>query len=312
MQDTDRIERRRIREHALGIDGLKEVLIALDHAAEGDAVESLGEKNLRLYLRVYGLGENVVEGQAEEKRTEIVYIGDGAEAIEVAFRGEACFLAALAQRRRANAAVNHPEKIQVNIGSVAGPGAEFSALRPSAQREIFRAQGRVHAGIHSPVERIADDVAFGGGAADGRYEESRTSHFPGYGMSRVREVENWESVQNKCAVVDGGVAAHVHDDFVSLKLPLGLRKFAGSDGAVINQVMIGAGLFHDFAGEGKRGGRGQQGAATVEAKTRGGGHVVEASGLGRQIVGSIAGSQVVIVRATIERKVSRGGGLAAI
>ena len=67
--------------------GLKEILVALDHAAERKAVCRLGKKNLRLHFRVDGLGENFVEGQPEQERTQVVDVGDGAEAVEVAFGG---------------------------------------------------------------------------------------------------------------------------------------------------------------------------------------------------------------------------------
>ena len=52
-------------------------------------------------------------------------------------------------------------------------------------------------------------------------------------------------------------------------------------------------------------------AAAVKAESGGGGDVVEASGLCRQIVGSVAGSEVVVVGTAVEREVSRGRGLAA-
>ena len=70
-------------------------------------------------------------------------------------------------------------------------------------------------------------------------------------MSRVREIEDRKSVQHKSAVVDAGVAADIDDDFVRVELPFGMGKFAGGDGAVIDAVVIGAGLLDHFAGEGK-------------------------------------------------------------
>src|SRR6266481_595871 len=84
MQDSDGIECGRIREYAIG-GGLKEVLIALYHAAKREAVERFRHKNLRFHLRVDGLGKDLIEGESEQKRTQVVDIGDGAEAVEVAF-----------------------------------------------------------------------------------------------------------------------------------------------------------------------------------------------------------------------------------
>ena len=67
VQDPDRIEHRRIGQRAIGIGGLKEVLIALDHAAERKAFDGLRQEELRLDFRVHRLGENFVEGQAEKE-----------------------------------------------------------------------------------------------------------------------------------------------------------------------------------------------------------------------------------------------------
>ena len=82
-------------------------------------------------------------------------------------------------------------------------------------------------------------------------------------------------MQQKIAVVDAGIAADIHDHFVSLELPVGMRQFAGGNTAVVDDVVIGTGFLHDFAGEGERSSRGQDGAAALEAETGGCGDVVE-------------------------------------
>ena len=50
VQDPNRIERRRIRQYAIWIRGLKEVLVALHHAADRETAHRLGKKNLRFYF----------------------------------------------------------------------------------------------------------------------------------------------------------------------------------------------------------------------------------------------------------------------
>ena len=94
MQDLDRIKGGRIRQCAVCIRGLKVILIALHHAAERDAVGRLRKKNLRLDLRVYRLGEDFIERQPEQKRTEVVDIGNCAEAVEVIFGSQPGLLSA--------------------------------------------------------------------------------------------------------------------------------------------------------------------------------------------------------------------------
>ena len=111
---------------------------------------------------------------------------------------------------------------------------------------------------------------------------------------------------------NAGVAAHIHHYFVSVELPLGMGKFAGRNGAVIDEVVIGTGLFHDFAGEGKWSGRGQHHAVAANAQSSGRGDVVEAPGLSRQIVSSVTGLDVFVVGTAVESEVAGGRGLAAV
>ena len=73
-------------------------------------------------------------------------------------------------------------------------------------------------------------------------------------MGCVGEVENRKAVQPECAVINLGIAAHVDHDFVSVELPFGMRKFAGGNGTVINEIVIGARFIHYFAREGERSG----------------------------------------------------------
>ena len=52
------------------------------------------EEDLRLYFRVDSLGEDFVEGEPKKEGTQVVDVGNGAEAVKVAFCGQAGFLAA--------------------------------------------------------------------------------------------------------------------------------------------------------------------------------------------------------------------------
>ena len=97
VQDSDVIENGRDWKARRCLTRLKKVLIALDHAAEGEAVDGLGHESLRLHFGVDGLGEDFAESQPKQERTQVVDIRDGAEAVEVALRVEANFLAAFAQ-----------------------------------------------------------------------------------------------------------------------------------------------------------------------------------------------------------------------
>src|ERR1700686_4531903 len=257
VEDLDGIKCGRIGERSVSVCSLKEVLIALDHSSERKSLDRLGEEKLRFYFGVHCLGENVVEGQAEEKRTKVVNIGNRAEAVKVAVGRQARLLATFLQWGRANAAINHTKNIQVHIKTVAGTRAELSALGPTAQRKEFGPPRGVHAGIDYPVEGIANDIASGRRPADCRHQESRVPHFPGYRMRRVGKVEDRESMQYKLAVVDAGISSHIHHHFVGLELPFGVRKFAGGDSAVVHQVVIRARLLPRFGGEGEWSGRGK-------------------------------------------------------
>src|SRR5260370_15525263 len=92
------------------------------------------------------------------------------------------------------------------------------------------------------------------------------------------KVKNGKAMQQKCAVVDLCVAARIDNHLARLELPFGVRHFASSDSAVIDQVVIIAGLLDSFSGEGTRSGGSQ--ARPVGAKTPpgGSGHIVETAG----------------------------------
>src|SRR6202158_4615709 len=98
VEDLDGIKCGRTGERSVSVRGLKEVLVALDHPAERKSLDRLGEEKLRFYFGVHGLGENIVEGQAEEKRTEVVNIGNRAESVKAAVGRQSRLLATFLPR----------------------------------------------------------------------------------------------------------------------------------------------------------------------------------------------------------------------
>src|ERR1700690_466259 len=68
VKDLNGVENRWVREQASsGVDGLEKILIALDHAAQREAVNRFRNKNLRFDFGVYCLREHFVESQAKQE-----------------------------------------------------------------------------------------------------------------------------------------------------------------------------------------------------------------------------------------------------
>src|SRR5580700_8389555 len=106
-------------------------------------------------------------------------------------------------------------------------------------------------------------------------------------MGGIREKKHRDAVQNKSAAVDLSVAAHVHIYLARVESPHGMRQLAGGDGAVVDQVMIGADLVDDPAGKGKRSRGSQNHLVAAKNQPGGPGHIVETSGFEIQIVGAV-------------------------
>src|SRR5579871_5074853 len=100
MPDLHRVECGRIGQHSCRVRGLEEILIPLHRGAKRESLEVLGEKNLGLYFGVDGLGEYIIERQAEQKGAQIVDIGNSPESIKISFRRQPSLFAALFERRR--------------------------------------------------------------------------------------------------------------------------------------------------------------------------------------------------------------------
>ena len=119
-------------------------------------------------------------------------------------------------------------------------------------------------------------------------------------------------MQKEIAVIDGGVASHIHHNVVRLKFPLGVRQFARGDAAVVHHVMIGAGFFDQLSSEREGSRRGENDTVAAEAQSRRCGHIVKASSLGSDVVIPVTRLDVVIIRAAVYREMSRGSGLTGI
>src|SRR5580658_1251041 len=96
-------------------------------------------------------------------------------------------------------------------------------------------------------------------------------------MGHVGKVEDGNAVQGERAAVDLSVTAHVDNHPARVELPAGMRQLAGGDGAVVEQVVVGAGLVDNLASEGEGSGGSQDHPIVAIAQPGGAGHVVEAS-----------------------------------
>src|SRR5258708_3785847 len=91
-----------------------------------------------------------------------------------------------------------------------------------------------------------------------------------------------------------------------------MRQFAGGDGAVVDEVMAGAGLLDNFPGKGEGRRRGKDRPVSAEANAGAPGHVVESASFGGHVVGSVAGLDVVVIGTAVERDVTCGGGFSVV
>ena len=118
-----------------------EVLVALHRSVVEKTVGRVGQKSLRLHFRIHRLGENFIEGQAEDERTQIIDVGDAAEIMSKrVFRVEPNFVSALVDRRTADAAIEDAEIIEIDVGFFARARAKFALRRPTAPGEVFGAR----------------------------------------------------------------------------------------------------------------------------------------------------------------------------
>src|SRR3984885_2550245 len=286
--------------------GAQKVLIALGEAVEVETIGGLGKKGLRLHLRIHRLAEDFVEGQPEEKRTQVVDVGDSPEAVESSSGVQSRVFTAFLEGRRADAAINHSKIVQIDIGSFAGTGAKLSALRPAAQGKIFGADGGIHHAIDGPVVSVAQDIAFGGRTAHRRNQKSRLTGLLLDRMGGEGEIEDWEPVQDKFAAIDLGVAAHVHIHLARIELPLGMGQFASRNGAVVDEVVSGTRFLYQFAGKGKGSSGSEDGPVGPEAQASRSRHIVKLSRFQSEVISAMRGANVIVVGTAVQGKMSAG------
>ena len=238
--------------------------------------------------------------------------------MEITFRRQPSLLSAFAQQLWAgcgadlDAAIDHSEIIEVYVRSVTGTCPKFTSLRPASGGEVFGPKGGVDAAINRPVKRIAHDIPLRGRSSCRRHQKSRVPSLPSHRVGGKRKIKDRESMQEKIAVVDAGIPADVDHNFMRIKLPFGVRKFASRNAAVVHHIVIGTRLLDQLAGKGKGRGRGQNGAPSLKLKPGCSGDIVKASGFGRQIVCRMARLNVIVIGPAIESEMARGRRLACI
>src|SRR5262249_29970038 len=126
------------------------------------------------------------------------------------------------------------------------------------------------------------------------------------------EIEDRDASDAKTAAIDGGVATNIDGHSVRVKGPLGFWQLAGSDGSVGNDEVIGAGFFNDLSCKCEGTGRRQDGPAAFHLNTDCANDVVELPAVAADVVGTVAGLDVFIVRPPVEDHVPFAGGLAGI
>src|SRR5450432_3065174 len=282
-----------------------EILITLRGSVVGVAACRTGEKSFRLHLRVYGLAEDVVEGEAENERAQIVDAGDAAYVMSKSiFRVEVDLVTALVNRWVPDASVENPKIVQVHVGFFAGLGAKLYLRRPPAPGEIFGPRSEVHAAIDGPEYGISQDRSLDRRAANIGNEKPGLPRIPLHRVSGEGEVKNRNALDAEGTVVNGGIAANFHNDLVCIELPLGTRQFAGGDRAVVNDVVVGTGLLHHAAGKGKGIFRRQDHPLPTQLHARGPDYVLKPSGFSPAVIGGMSGFDMLVVRTAVEHHVT--------
>src|SRR5262249_39560488 len=88
VKDADGVEHGWVGQITACVRGLEKVLITLHHAAKQKPFIVLRQKQLRLYLGVDGLRKDFVEGEAKQKRTQVIDVGDRSEPVKIPVGGQ--------------------------------------------------------------------------------------------------------------------------------------------------------------------------------------------------------------------------------
>src|SRR5208282_3345491 len=280
MQNSDQL---RLRNRAAGRVQFRvriayfEILVALRQHVEVKSVGCVGEEDLRSDFRVDGQRVYVGEDNAENKRTQVIDIGD--------------------------AAINHALIVEEKIGAIARPGAEFGTFEPTAFRIVVGANDGIHTAIDRPIEGFADNISLDGRGAKSRNQESALALFLNR-KADIREIEDGHAHQLEAAVVELGGAVDIDLDVPGLEQPLGMRHLAGGDRSLAHHIVVGPVFLDNFSGKGKRIGCGQRVAGSPHPKTHRSNRAVEGPNLGADIVDAVTGLYVLVVRAAVEHNVA--------
>src|SRR5262249_42401774 len=89
-----------------------------------------------------------------------------------------------------------------------------------------------------------------------------------------------------------------------------MRKLAGGDHAVRDHITVLTSFLHHFSGKGERAAGSESNVSAFEAGAGSSGDVVEFSGLGVNVVSAVAGGDVHVVGAAIEKNMAFSGQVA--
>src|SRR5438309_1548075 len=131
-----------------------------------------------------------------------------------------------------------------------------------------------------------------------------------YRMSCEGEVEDGHAFDAEGGAIDFRVPANIDNHLASAEDPLGLGKLAGGHSSVMHDIVIRTSLFHQFAGESEGSGRSQQGMPAAKTQTRGANYGIEAAHFGSNVIGAVAGLDVLVTRPAIEDYVPFQGSVA--
>lgn len=123
-------------------------------------------------------------------------------------------------------------------------------------------------------------------------------------MSDEWKIKNGQAHQAEIAVINLGGAVHIDGDLAGVELPLGMRQLTSGDRALANEIVVRAVLFDDLAGEEEGIGRAENIARATAAKSHRADDVIKSADFGAEVVGTVAGLKMLVVRAAIEDDVA--------
>src|ERR1700730_669023 len=123
-------------------------------------------------------------------------------------------------------------------------------------------------------------------------------------MGHERKIENRYSHDLEFAVVDLGVAIHIHVDTPSAKLPFWMRQFTGGYRSMAHQITVRSKLLNDFSGKSKWIVCWKHETGAMRFKAYGSNRTVENPFFGVDVVRAVTSLDMLIVRAAIQQYVA--------